>query len=240
VQALERVLDIEDIPEFFGGKFIGPWDGDAVTPSARFAIHSADRSKVRVRFTDRPVPTALPADSLTTDPRRGMGGGTQSMWQRTDEWVQRNQARMLGLESGPLSPTSWVQKQHQMARTSDDLSSPGTRDHGYARGREPHAATPLLEQVAMNETTFDSVIGGSAPHTVALTQLSPQPNFRRPGGELPLAVAAVGAGVGLLRRVGLLPAQGALSAVSSSLRLFPIARTVSYVWSFIRPSESCP
>jgi hypothetical protein len=34
---------------------------------------------------------------------------------------------------------------------------------------------------------------------------------RRPGGELPLAVAAVGAGVGLLSGVGLLPAQGALS-----------------------------
>ena len=34
---------------------------------------------------------------------------------------------------------------------------------------------------------------------------------RRPGGALPLAVAAVGAGVGLLSGVGLLPAQGALS-----------------------------
>ena len=34
---------------------------------------------------------------------------------------------------------------------------------------------------------------------------------RRPGGALPLAVAAVGAGVGLLSEVGLLPAQGALS-----------------------------
>ena len=38
--------------------------------------------------------------------------------------------------------------------------------------------------------------------------LKPQ---RRPGGELSLAVAAVGAGVGLLSGVGLLPAQGALS-----------------------------
>ena len=34
---------------------------------------------------------------------------------------------------------------------------------------------------------------------------------RRPGGELPLVVAAVGAGVGWLSGVGLLPAQGALS-----------------------------
>jgi len=32
-----------------------------------------------------------------------------------------------------------------------------------------------------------------------------------PGGVLPLVVAAVGAGVGLLSGVGLLPAQGALS-----------------------------
>jgi len=82
------------------------------------------------------------------------------MWQRTDEWVQRNHARLMGLEDGPLSPTSWVHKQRQMARTSEELSLPDTRCNSLSRGREPHPATPLLEQVAMHETTFDSVLGG--------------------------------------------------------------------------------
>lgn len=82
------------------------------------------------------------------------------MWQRTDEWVQHNHARAMAQEDGPLSPTSWVHRQHQMARTSEDLSPPCTRINSYSRGRETHPATPLLEQVAMHETTFDSVIGG--------------------------------------------------------------------------------
>jgi hypothetical protein len=61
LEALESMLDVEDIPEFFGGKFKGGWGGDAVTPSARFALDPADRTKVRsscaVRCNLRFAPT---------------------------------------------------------------------------------------------------------------------------------------------------------------------------------------
>jgi hypothetical protein len=84
----------------------------------------------------------------------------QSMWKRTDEWVKRNHARALGL-GGPLSPTSWVNKQRLMAparKSADDARAPLPRGLFVP----PSLPPPLLEQVAGDETTFVSVTGGCA------------------------------------------------------------------------------
>ena len=91
-----------------------------------------------------------------------------------------------------------------------------------AKAKRPVSASGLkrpMSDYAKIASAMGDQVGGSVRSPLPLPSLTltrliikgAQFANRRPGGELPLAVAAVGAGVGLLSWVGLLPAQGALS-----------------------------
>jgi len=86
-----------------------------------------------------------------------------------------------------------------------------------------HAAGSLVWRpsaaISAAQASFLGVVRSPNP-TLVLTCAE-----HRPGGVLPLAVAAVGAGVGLASGAGLLPAQGALSTAPYSHRLGPVPAT---------------